>query len=325
MNLGNLQDTVATRLKIGKNDTGFSRVTQYINETYQEILSKKGIGKKLRQKTLPFTTVANSPIAVLPQATHRVSNDIVDRLNRRVYSPISLSDTRQRDPGQAYSSSAPFGYTVLGMAEAVGIDPTMSTAVYVVSDSASDVGGMNVYIEGVTTDGQIRTATATPAGTSYVQLKGAGSLVISTWVILTKFYITARCAGNIILTSGLAGTEIARIAPGHTYARYTRLNIYPTPTAVLTLYADVELALSPLLSTYDEPIFDQDFHWLLISGSLLKEYIRNGKFSEYDREMIRWKQGISDLRSHIQAPLGGTVNARTDQWSQLGPNFPAGT
>lgn len=319
MNLGNLQDTIATRLKIGRNDANFGRVTQYIDETYREILSKKGIGKRLRQKTVPFYTVANSPIAALPQATHRISNDVVDRANRRVYTPMSLSGIRQADPGQSYSTSAPYGYTVMGMADAVAADPAVATEVYVKSDSASDTGGTSVHVEGVTSDGQTRRAQVTLAGVTHVSL----SATITTWILLTKFYITSRCMGNITLHSTTTDVELARIAPGHAYTRYTRLLIYPTPTAVLTLYADVELAISPLVDTYDEPLMDEDYHWLLVSGSLLKEYTRNGKFSEYDREMIRWKQGISDLRSHIQASPG-VVNPRT-QWSQLGPDFPAGT
>lgn len=321
MNLGKLQDVVSTRLKIGRNDASFPRVTQYIDETYREIMSKKGIGKRLRQKTVTFVTVANSPIAALPQATHRISNDIVDRLNRRVYSPMSLSDIRQRDPGQAYSTSAPFGYAVLGMSDAVGIDPSLAVLTVVSSDTADT--GTTAYVEGVTSDGQSRSASVTLSGTTPATLLGIGLSSIATWTLITKFYITSSCKGYITLIS--SAVEIARIAPGHTYARYTRLYIYPTPTAILTLYADVELDLTPLVTTYDEPLLDEDFHWLLISGSLLKEYLRNGKFSEYDREMIRWKQGISDLRSHIQAPLGGSANARTNQWSQLGPDFPAGT
>lgn len=321
MNLGEVLDVTASRLKIGKNDVGFARVIQCVDETYREILSKKGIGKRLRQKTVAFYTVANSPIAALPQATHRISSDVVDRVNRRVYSPFSLSDIRQRDPGQAYSSSAPFGYAVVGMADAVAVDPAMSTEIYVVSDDPSDIGGTNAHVEGITADGQSRRATVTLAGTTKISL----SFFITTWVIVTKFYLTSRCKGSITLHNGSDDVELARIAPGHSYTRYTRLYIYPTPTTILTLYADVELALTPLISLYDEPLLDEDFHWLIVSGSLLKEYIRNGKLPEYDRELIRWNRGISDLRSHIQAPLGGSQGSRSQQWSQLGPNFPAGT
>ncbi len=319
MNLGDLQDVVSTRLKIGRNDTAFQRVTQYIDETYREIMSKKGIGKRLRQQTVAFYTVANNPVAALPQATHRISNDVVDRLNRRVYHYLSLSQIRQRDPNIGDSSSAPYAYTVIGMADAVALDPEMSTEVYVISDSAEDTGGTNAHIEGVTSDGQTRRATVTLAGLTATSLNGS----ITTWEKITKFYITSKCKGTVSLHNGNDSSELARIAPGHTYARYTRLYIYPTPAVVLTLYADVELALTPLISTYDEPLIDEDFHWLLVSGSLLKEYTRNGKLPEYDRELIRWNKGISDLRSHIQAPIGSVV--RNQGMSQLGPMFPAGT
>lgn len=322
MNLGDLLDSTSERLKIGKSDSlGLQRVTRYIDETYREIMSKKGIGKKLRQQTVAFYTVADSPIAALPQATHRISNDIVDRVNGRVYTPLSLSEIRQRDPRMAYSTSAPYGYTVLGMADAVSIDPAMSTEVYVVSDSAVDTGGTNAHIEGITSDGQSRRATVTLAGLSPISLDES----IITWTLITKFYITSRCQGSVTLHNGSNHVELARIAPGHSFARYTRLLIYPTPTTILTLYADVELQLTPLISTYDEPLIDEDFQWLIVSGSLLKEYLRNSKMSEYDRELPRWNRGISDLRSHIQAPLGGGMTRQSREWSQLGPNFPAGT
>lgn len=321
MTYGEIQQVVQDRLGIGPSDPiSIRRVNDALNESHREILTMKGLGSRLRQITVPFTTVANSPIAAMPSSLKSISI-ITDRLNRRVYTEMFMKEVRQRDPGAAFSTSAPFGYVILSMASAVAKDPSAASELFVVSDSASDGGGTNVHVEGVTSDGSTRRATATMGGLTPISVGSA----ITDWIAVTKFFLTASAAGHATLTQGSGGTELARISPGRSYARYTRLSIYPTPTSALTLYADGESRVVDMIDSYDEPLIPEDFHWLLVCGALKKEYLRKERFPQYDREDGRWRKGINDLRADMNTPSGPARSARSQAFSQLGPDFPAGS
>src|SRR5260221_8494845 len=105
-----------------------------------------------------------------------------------------------------------------------------------------------------------------------------------TWLQITKFYIqlgtgaTTTAVGNVTLNSvsGL-GAELSRITAGHSYARYSRLHLHPTPTQVNTYYADVVLHVEDLANADDEPFLPEDFHYLLKVGAKRKEYDKREK------------------------------------------------
>ncbi len=326
MNLAASQQELYRRLKFSTtpDPAVTTRLTAYLNEAQREVLSKKGYGL-LRRNVLTFQCVANTPFCVLPQAVEAIVT-IQDRVNQWVLQERLIQDIRSEDPGLTDTSAFPDEYAVLNYAAAVAQDPTVASQVWIVSDSAADGGTKTVFIEGLVTGGYYQTASVALNGVTPVQI-GA----LATWMEITKFYIgltaggSTTAAGNIKLlqTSG-AGTEMGRIPPGLDYARYTRLHLHSTPTQINTYYADVELTINDMANAGDESYLPPDFHWLLISMALMKDYQYRNQTTPYEMELARSTNGLGDLRLWLarRSSVALGDNRRRGR-SQLGPNFPA--
>lgn len=327
MNFAGLQSALESRLSYSTAPSSLvlSRLASYLNETHREIISLKGM-TRLRRNLLTFVCTANSPFVVLPQATSRLIC-ITDRVNNWELTEVMLDWIRSRDPGLAFTSGYPDRYAIINLAAASALDPSAAAELFFKSDAAGDGATKTASIEGVTSDGSYRIASVAMNGVTAVSFGAA----ITTWIRITKFYISltaggaTTAAGNITInqTSG-AGTELARITPGRSYARYTRIQLYPVPTAANTYYADVELHVEDMANGGDEPLLPEEFHWLLISGSLMKEYQKRMQAVEYAEEKARFKVGIGDLRVAVSRMTMG-LNSQPRRFSQLGPYYPAGS
>lgn len=326
MNLNGMLSDLYRRLKFAAapDTTIVTRLTASLNEAQREVLSKKGYGL-LRRNVLTFNCVANTPFAVLPQAVEAIVT-IQDRVNQWVLTERLIQDIRAEDPGLTSTSAFPDEYAVLNYAAAVAQDPTTADKVFVLSDNAGDDGTKTVFIEGIVTGGYYQTASVALNGVTAVQI-GA----LATWQEITKFYIgltaggTTTAAGNIKLlqTSG-TGVEMGRIPPGSDYARYTRLHLHSTPTQINTYYADCEITITDMANAGDESYLPPDFHWVLISMALMKEYQYREKTTLYEMELGRSANGLADLRMWLSRRSGVALgdNRRRGR-SQLGPNYPA--
>lgn len=299
------------------------RIKQHANDVYREIMGKKGFGP-LRQATLTFQSVANIPDAVLPQVASRVIA-IVDRTNMSPLDPRSLQDIRLDDPGASLTSTFPYEYVVLNLSAATFRDPSTADSVFVKSTAAGDTT-QTAFVDVILSNGMPRSLSVALNGTTAVNLSAS----VSNIVAVKKFYVSAVTAGDVVLTqtSGV-GTELARIPVGRTFSRYSRILLHPTPTTVNTYYADVELAIDDLSNDYDEPILPEDFHWLIETGVLMREYNSPKRQLPvlYSAEKARFTMGVSDLTSRVWSMNGaGTASAtKNRRFSQLGPNFAAGT
>lgn len=328
MTLGETELMVYDQLNIsGTPDSGsVRRIRQDINIAQKQILGMKGFGI-LRRKILTTASVASSPYMVMPQAAVLI-DVIADRANNRNLDVISLRDIRFRDPGLTFSGSTPDSYCVLNYASAVAIEPSAAASLFVISDSAIDGTGISATVEGVVTGGYYRKASIAMAGLTAVNI----STAISTWISVTKFYLSGGAAGNVTLhqTSG-TGTELSRIPPGRSSARYTMVHLSGTPSTALTYYCDVELHVEDMSNINDESILHEDYHWLLACGALRRNYLKREKMSQYGAETTLWKDGIASMGSQIRRMAGvKTRGQRTSdypgrQFSQLGPNYPAGS
>lgn len=295
-----------------------ARLRRFLNETHRELLGKGSIGQKCRRATLPFLVVSGSPYAVLPHSAVSLSG-IGDRTNFYPLDSYSLFDIRFADPGLSSSGTAPYGFVELLLAAATALVVTPGVTMFA-EGSAADV--RTVYMEGVKQNGHYFTSSAVLTGTTPVQLGPTLSVGF-----ITKFYVsTVSLTSDAIIRTNASSDEVAKIVAGRTYARYTRLQIYPTPSSAFTLYADVELHVEDMAIGSDEPLISEDFHWLLISGALKKEYMRKREFDMHDREAARYNQGERDLISFLNRPKGPVHNPRRPaRFSQLGPMFPAGS
>lgn len=284
-----------------------TRFRRFLNITQREILGEKGC-ERLRQALLTFSTVADSPFAVLPQAAVNLRT-IQDRTNAWVLDPVSLQDLRAEDPGLQRSGN-PDRYVVVNYASPVAKDPSGATGneLFVKSDSVSDGSTKTLYIEGITNGGNYRTASVALNGVTAASL-GA---TITTWIRVTKCYLAlttggtpTTAAGNVTLhqDSG-AGTELARITIGRSRARYTLLHMYPTPSASQTYYADVDLHIEDMSTLADESYVPEDFQWVLVAGAAEKEWRRRGKIVEAGEEGKRYRAGKTAMRLFLRRTGG---------------------
>lgn len=298
------------------------RLRRFVNTTHREILGMIGMAK-LRRKVLPFTSVANSPFATLPQAATSIIT-IQDRTNRRVLDEITLQDLRFRDPGLSFQSGVPYGYVIMNLSSPVAVDPSAAATLFVISDSAADDVTWTAYVEGTLTGGYYQSSSKTLNGVTAAQI-GA----LATWELLTKFYLSKAAIGNVSLHTGSGvGPELARIKPGQTKGRYTIIELVETPSAALTYYADVELHVEDMSIGTDSSYLPEDYDWLLECGALMKEYLRREKQIQYAVESARWTKGIAGLRGFCNKNTGVALRQRRKEgvgYSQLGPYFPAGS
>lgn len=321
MNLGDLRLNIFDTLGYysSPDSTVTRRIDRYINTSHREILTRKQMGK-LRRWVLPFSCVANSPFAVLPQAAVMILA-IADRTTNRILDEISLQDLRARDPGLQFSSTIPDAYVVLNMSSSIAADPAAATQLFVQSDSAADGAGLMANIEGTITGGYFRRAQVSMNG-----LTQAAVDANTAWIHISKFYLTGKCTGNVtLLDSG--SVELARIAPGRTRGRYTTIHLSGTPAAIYTYYADVELHVEDMINPSDEPYTPEDYDWLLECGALRLEYQRRGTpaMAQWKVEQGRWEQGVRDLQSFVTRQTGVARGNRKTGFSQLGWAFKAGS
>lgn len=300
-----------------------NRVRRYINATQRELMGKKGIGSMLRRKTLPLSTVASTPTCVLPQSAVGVYG-VVDRTNNTPLTYLSMPDQRYSDPGQL-SLGNPYAYDIFDYASHVAKDPSAAGQLTAVSDSASDGATKKVFVEVTRTGGYFQAGNIALNGLTPVNVGPTDS------VYVLKFYISltgggpTTATGNILLKDG-AGNEIARITPTRSYARYTRLQLYPIPSSVLTLYADVDVHIEDLTQASDTLYIHEDFCDVLECGALKKEYKKREKINLYKLEDERWRKRVAELRSYLNKSTGAVLNPdHPRRFSQLGPNYPPGT
>lgn len=324
MNLGEIEQTIYERFGFGPtpDSSVVRRMRNYVNQTQREVLGMRGFGK-LRRGILTTASLANSPFMVLPQASVKIIA-IADRTTQRCLQECSIQDIRFRDPGLTQVVSNPDSYAIINYAAAVARDPSAASSIFVISDSSNDGQGVTVSIEGVITGGYPQRASVALNGITGVDLNSS----ITNWIHISKFYISSAARGNVTLREGSgAGTELARIAPGRAYARYTQVHLVGTPSAAVTYYCDVELRVDNMVHTNDEPLLPEEFHDILEIGAFKKEYMKREKPSLWKIEDNNWTRRIGDLRAFLSRTSGTALgpNRKGQGRSQLGPNFPSGT
>lgn len=328
MNLVTLQSQLYNELNLGAapNSDVVARMLGYINESYRELLGMKGLDK-LRRNILTFSSVANSPFAVLPQASVQVIS-VMDRTNNWVLAEVSLQDLRFSDPGLVATSGYPYEYAVLDLAAAVAQDPPAASTLSVVSTNASDNSSARIYVEGIITGGYYQVASSTLNGITPQTVASS----ITNWIRITKVYLGAAAGalafpanGTVTLSDGSANV-LAVIPPGASYARYTRLHLHPTPTQVNTYYADIVLHVEDLSHPGDEPFLPEDFHYLLKVGAKWKEYTKKEKAQQASEQQARWVRGVSDMKLFVRRKSGVAFSdRRRRRFSALGPYYESGT
>ena len=298
------------------------RVLRYLNSTQREVLTKKGIGTKLRRASMNFSTVAGSPYAVLPQSAVSIFG-VTDRTNGNALDTATIAEIEMMDPHQTSTAAHPRAFAVVSFNAQVAKDPSAAGQLTAVSDDAADGATKTVFVEVERTGGYFRAASVALNGVTPVNVGPADSLTVSKFYIALAAGGTTTAAGNILLKDG-AGNEIARIPPTRSYPRYTKLQLYPIPSAVAVLHVDVELHIEDMAQASDEPYLPEDFHDILESGALKREYKKREKITLYKLEDARGRERVAEMRMFLNRNLL-PQSERLMRFSQLGPYFPPGT
>lgn len=104
------------------------------------------------------------------------------------------------------------------------------------------------------------------------------------------------------------------------------VQIWPTPSAVVTLSVDYTANLTELSGSTDEPLLPPDFHYLLSVGARLDEYEKL-QDARYPIVAADWQRGVARLLNFVQNPQDfiAVPGSRPVAWSSLGPWYPAGS
>lgn len=293
-----------------------TRLAAFLNTSHRQILSTPGLDR-LRDDTVTFASVVDRTQYGLPQSIQRIQA-ITDRTNDRHLHLRSLDWIRSVDPGLDQTGTPEY-YAPIGI-QAVALQPSNASEIFVDSTAAGDTG--TAYLEGIRTGGYFRALNVTMTGVTAVSFAAA----ITDFVEITKFYISAAAVGTVTLLEDVeGGTELARIPIGQTFSRYQGLQLWPTPSAAVTYFVDYTRNIPDLSVTNDEPLLPEDFHWLLVEGSLIKEWTKKDDLMRREAAQADYNRGLSDLKYAVMCPAE-FLPARSQAAiaaNRLGANYPA--
>jgi len=289
-----------------------------INQTHRRLLSDPHL-QALRDDTITFASVSGQSRYGLPQALAMVQA-ITDRTTNIKLRQMSLSELRSRDPGLV-TSGVP-QYYVLHGTQAVSVQPSAAAQIFAVSTAVGDTVPI-VNLSAVRSTGDRVTLTATLTGTTAVSF----SAVYTDIVEVVDVFISGTPTGTVSIrqTSG-AGTVLASIPPGSLIARYQGVQLWPTPTSAITYYADYVRTLFTLTNTADEPLLPEDFHWMIVEGTLVTEYTKHDDSRRVDADRM-FQQGYQSLVYRLNCPPDFLPSrARLGrEYSRLGAQYPGGS
>ncbi len=321
MTLADMQADLYRRLGFAASpdSTVVARLLAFLNETQQEILSAPNMSA-LRNGAFTFASVANRAEYGIPQGVASIKT-LREQTNNLRLVPTSLDAYRLQYPNTTTVTGTPTQYVDLGFA-AVLRQPANGSALYVDSNSASDVG--TAYIDGYREDGEYYASSAVMTGLTAVGVSGFGD-----FAYVTKFYLSTAAVGTVTLVEDTeGGTVLATIYTGQTSARQRSIALVPTPAAAVTYYVDAEYDAAPLVNAKDESVLPPRFHRLLVTGALMKEYEKQERWEAHDRKAVQLAAGMRELAFYAHQQAVGSPNLRgqtTGRVSQLGGWYPAGT
>ena len=296
-----------------------TRLTAFVNEALQELLSDPGLGPYLDRWEPPLTvaSVASQAVYAAPARMTRILG-VSERTNDRKLYALDLDRYRALDPDPTANTGTPEAWVPLG-AMAVAVQPSDASDILVDSTAAGDTN--TAYLEGIRTGGYPTSLSVTMTGVTAVSF----SATITDLIQITKFYLSAAAVGTVTLHEDASGgTELARIPIGQTFSRYQGFALWPTPASAITYYLDGDRDLPDMSITNDEPPLPARFHRLLVEGALIREWDKKHDTEQQVKAQQRWAKGVSALRYFLTCPpdyLPSTA-ARVER-SRLGAGYPA--
>ena len=271
-----------------------TRMTAYINETQEQIVSRPGFGRLLGPHRITFASVASQPEYALPPSVAKVLS-VRDISNQWRLRPMSLTEYQERVPAPASMTSTPDFYCLLGLGP-VALRPSAAAEIFAVSTSAGDV--QSLKFELITSTGAIKVGAKTLTGLTAVSL----DTTVTTCVEIIDAYLSTVAIGTITLTEGLAGNTLTTINVGNTKEHYQRLALVPTPSGAVTYTVDYERDAIALVNATDEPVLPLRFHRMLVYGALMMEFEHVGDQTRYLLYEKRFNTAMGLLNHFVTSP-----------------------
>lgn len=313
------------RLNLGPNPSPATqdRITGFINETLEDLVSEPGMSQWLLQNSPPLTvaSVANQDTYACPRAITRL-DAVCDRTTNLKLAMMPFDEWRRRAPTPSLVTGTPSHWVPRGM-QALAQPPAQAGGLWAVSSNASDTVP-KVFVEAITSGGQ--PVTTAPTGTTLTGLSRVQLGSHTDLVSVSRFFLDGPCVGDISLyDAGVGGNLLATIAVDDTYSRYIGFSLYPTPTAAVTYYFDGEVNVPELSQMTDEPPIPARFHRILTDGALWRELDN----LDDDRAAVarkKYEYAVGQLRYFVTCPpdfLPSRSGSVVEQ-SRLGPAFANG-
>lgn len=298
MNLGSILSELYRRCNYPSSPAAATttRLTAYVNDTLQDLISEPGLGQWITENIPPLTiaSVANQPWYAAPYAMARIDS-ITDRANNRKLQAKDFAWYRAVQPDPTIFTGTPDTWIPMGF-QAVQVQPAAATGLWAASSSGSDTT-QSVKLETVQTGGSIFAGSLNLNGTTRVQL-GA----LTTHLEVTQFYLSAVGVGTVSLfDAASSGNTLATIPIGQTFGRWFAFLLYPTPGSAITYYLDGENALPDMSNLTDEPPIPLRFHRVLVDGAEWRELLKTDD-SRATTARQRYEHGVSQLRYFVTCP-----------------------
>lgn len=322
MTLGTLLSDLYRRLNYASSPATevTTRLTAFLNETLQEMLSEPGAGAFLARNEPPPTVASVINQAVYSTTVARIDS-IADRSNRERLDLRTVDWYRTVDPDPTAHTGRPTAWVPLGFSPVL-VQPTAATALYVVSASAGDTT-QTAYVETIRTGGAQTLIPVTLQGLTRAQF-GAGS----DHEQIVKFYLSAAAQAVSLYTASSGGTLLATIpGGGPTFSRYTQFALWPTPSSVITYTLESERDVADMSIATDEPPFPKRFHRILVDGALRREYEKRDQADQSLLAGRRYDAGIRDWRYFVTCPpdYRPSLSRQPERRSRLGGDYPDGS
>lgn len=285
------------------------RLTAFLNESQQEILSEPGM-ESLLDDVVTFASVASTAEYSLPQSVARVKS-IRDTTNLLTLAPLSESAYKAAYPDPTLITGIADSWVDLGYA-GVSKQPSNASELFVVSTAAADGATKKANIEGYTTGGAFRAAAVAMNGVTAVSF-GA---TITTWERVTKFYLSLASDGSATSAGGVVslcedsgiGTVMATIPISQSFARYRRIALAICPSSAITYSVDFERDIIDMATLNDQPILPPRFHRLLAIGARMREYEKQDDGRRYLAAREEWSYGLRKVKFYVHSQAVGSPN-----------------
>lgn len=283
--------------------------------------------EQLRDTTLTFTTVIGQKKYGLPQALTKV-RDLYDLVNQRRILPMRMEELRMVDPGLSASSATVQWWLPLNGWSATAVELTSTgVGLWAVSDAAGDTT-QKVWAE-TTRLGGVRAGFAVAAGTTLTGTSRVRLGTLGDHIEVVKLFLDVPTTGTISLyDAATVGNLLAVITPGRTAARYFMIQLYPSPSAALSISVDCQRSIEDLVQPTEEPLLPEDFHQVLMHGACYEEWLNRADSRAKD-ELMQTEQVFADLRHSLTSPDELSVQrgprGYRPRMSRLGGFFPAGS